>query len=78
MLRRTLCNCLVFSEAEYRHGFVSVRIRAHYKANPECAKKAKEDLVWKMRKSIERREDIGDEHDPFYDTPIQQNGLQPI
>ena len=72
---KTLCGCLSFSEAEYRHGFTGVRVKAHYKAHPECAKKAREDSVWRMRESPKGKDDIGDEHDSFYDNPVQQSGI---
>lgn len=80
MRYRTLCGCLSFNEGQMQvfRKQIDLKVKIHYKQNPACKAKAKSSWIWQQRESTEGKDEIGDEHDPAYDEPIQGSQLQPL
>lgn len=77
-LCRTLCGCLSFNEAQMAsfRKQIDMKVKIHYQQSLGCKAKAKESWIWQQREPIGSKGDIGDEHDPAYDEPVQ--GRQPL
>jgi len=78
MRYQTLCGCLSFGEAEYQFGFPAIKVKMHYRTNTACKAKVRASWIWQQRESTKGKDEIGDEHDPAYDEPIQGSSLQPL